>query len=834
MLFSSNSFLLVFLPLFLAVYFIGRSIQVRNVVLLVFSLLFYAWGEPTFILVLALTIVVNWLLTPAIARQNRLALTAAVTWNLGVLVLAKYTDFLISSFNGLAGTSIAETGVALPLGVSFFCFQAVSFAVDVFRGDARAETSLMRVALYITMFPQLVAGPIVRYATVANQLTRRFHTLARGSTGFRIFMIGLAQKVVLANEIGRAADVAFALGPRLDAAEAWLGLGSYTLQIYYDFAGYSNMAIGLGLICGFTFPRNFRQPYTSRSITEFWRRWHMSLSRWFRDYLYIPLGGNRRGDARTVFNLMTVFLLCGFWHGAAWNFIVWGGYFGLFLLFERFLAKRALAGMPVFVAQAYTLLVVMAGWVFFRSSDLGQAGEYFAALAGAPGDGGFDEEMTRAVMPFWYLAAAAGSWFALVPATAGRRMVASISTRLARAVPGGWAGEANVRHFFEGTTALFFFALAVVLLQASDYNPSSISGSRSMILRIQRWLFILIGAILILGPALPVFLSPHALPSLLSDPPHSFPAFTESVDKLAATHVGGEGFLLEAAKHVRFLSDTKSDLPAVEGKNGWLFFNSKKLRNRAAGILVGDAKVKDWERRAEALYAEQQARGGRLIVVPAPDKATIYPEMAPYSIRADASESLDVFLRAMADRGIPALDLRPVLLDQRERGALYGPVDTHWNQRAALLAYNAIVDRLGEGDALIPPTNHFKGYRRALIEGDLTRMLQRGAQEADVPEFTGGLFGTERFVRTEAIAGLPLPQGAYGLINPGSAGSGGDSVSVLIIGDSFSNSFLTPLFARNFDRVIWLHHSNERLDAALMNELAPDIVVLEFVERLLE
>lgn len=471
MLFSSNSFLLAFLPLFLASYFLARSTSARNAVLLVFSLLFYAWGEPTFVLVLVLTIVVNWLLTSSLARRSRLALTAAVIWNLGVLVVAKYTDFLIGSFNGLAGTSIAETGLALPLGVSFFCFQAVSFAVDVFRGTARAETSLMRVALYITMFPQLVAGPIVRYATVANQLTHRFHTLARGSTGFRIFMIGLAQKVVLANEIGRAADVAFALGPRLDAAEAWLGLGSYTLQIYYDFAGYSNMAIGLGLICGFTFPRNFRQPYTSRSITEFWRRWHISLSRWFRDYLYIPLGGNRRGAARTVFNLMTVFLLCGLWHGAAWNFIVWGGYFGLFLLFERFVIGRGLSRAPRLLAQAYALLVVMGGWVFFRSADLGQAGDYFAALSGIAGDGRFDDEMTRAMMPFWYVAAAAGAWFALVPARRWRPLLAIGSARMAEAMPGAAIGKANIRHFLEGMTALLFFAAGMILLQASDYNP---------------------------------------------------------------------------------------------------------------------------------------------------------------------------------------------------------------------------------------------------------------------------------------------------------------------------------------------------------------------------
>jgi alginate O-acetyltransferase complex protein AlgI len=406
MVFSSPTFLYVFLPVFLIGYFAVGSLVWRNAVLIGASLLFYAWGEPFFVFVLLASIVANWRLGLAISTSEGAArrrwLSLGIVANLAMLGAAKYADMVMLTLGSLFPASgAAPVGIPLPLGVSFFTFQAMSYLVDVHRGHARAEPRLAKVALYIAMFPQLVAGPIVRYRTVAAQLSRRRTTLWRAATGARIFAIGLAQKVLIANEIGIAADMAFSFGPDLDLAEAWLGLASYTLQIYFDFAGYSNMAIGLGLALGFGFPRNFDMPYASRSVTEFWRRWHISLSRWFRDYLYVPLGGNRRGGVRTYLNLVIVFLLCGLWHGAAWTFVVWGAWHGALLVIERVFLLRLLGRVPALLRQVYLLLAVMLGWVWFRSEGFGEATTYFSALAGGQGNGQFDPDFAALLTPYW-------------------------------------------------------------------------------------------------------------------------------------------------------------------------------------------------------------------------------------------------------------------------------------------------------------------------------------------------------------------------------------------------------------------------------------------------
>lgn len=406
MVFSSPTFLYVFLPVFLIIHFAAGSIAWRNAVLIGASLLFYAWGEPVFVFVLLASIAVNWRLGLAISTSEeagrRRWLSLGIAANLAMLGVAKYADMAILTFGTLFPASgAAPIGIPLPLGVSFFTFQAMSYLVDVYRRDARAEPSLAKVALYISMFPQLVAGPIVRYRTVAAQMSRRRTTLWRAATGVRIFAIGLAQKVLIANEVGIAADMAFSFGPDLDFSEAWLGLASYTLQIYFDFAGYSNMAIGLGLALGFGFPRNFDMPYTSRSVTEFWRRWHISLSRWFRDYLYIPLGGSREGATRTYLNLVIVFLLCGLWHGAAWTFVAWGAWHGVLLVLERAFLMRLLGRVPAPVRHAYLLLVVMLGWVWFRADGFGAATTYFSALAGGQGNGQFDPDFASLLTPYW-------------------------------------------------------------------------------------------------------------------------------------------------------------------------------------------------------------------------------------------------------------------------------------------------------------------------------------------------------------------------------------------------------------------------------------------------
>ena len=392
MVFSSITFLFYFLPIFIAVYFLTPSVAARNVVTLLFSLVFYAWGEPRFLLILLFSIVFNYgaavLIDGRDGAERKSALALAVVVNLAVLGLFKYANFVTGNLDALLrpiGWRLGETQIELPLGISFFTFHCLSYVIDVYRRRFPANRNPVDVALYISLFPQLVAGPIVRYKTVARQLDNRRSTLGRASAGARIFIIGLAQKVLIADVVAPIAQVAFDHANAPSAAESWIGLLAYTVQIYFDFAGYSNMAIGLGVVLGFTFPRNFDMPYTSLSITEFWRRWHMSLSSWLRDYLYIPLGGNRGTNLRTYRNLVMVFLLCGLWHGANWTFVLWGAWHGAFLVIERLGLQSILARLATPVRWVYALLAVMGGWVLFRAANLHDAGGYFASLLGGRG-----------------------------------------------------------------------------------------------------------------------------------------------------------------------------------------------------------------------------------------------------------------------------------------------------------------------------------------------------------------------------------------------------------------------------------------------------------------
>ncbi len=392
MVFSSITFLFYFLPIFLVLYFITPTIQGKNVITLAFSLIFYAWGEPQFIAVLLFSIAFNFLAALAIDDREgparKAALAVAVTGNLLVLATFKYANFVTGNLAGLLaplGLSLATTNIHLPLGISFFTFHCLSYVIDIYRRRFRANRNPIDIALYISLFPQLVAGPIVRYKTVARQLDARRFTFGRASVGARIFIVGLAQKVLVADVVAPLVQVAFDQLPHRSLVEAWIGLIAYTVQIYFDFAGYSNMAIGLGIVLGFTFPRNFRMPYTSLSITEFWRRWHMSLSSWLRDYLYIPLGGNRGSNAQTYRNLVMVFLLCGLWHGANWTFVLWGAWHGAFLVIERLGLGSALARLKTPARWAYALIAVMGGWVLFRSADLSNAIGYYASLVGRNG-----------------------------------------------------------------------------------------------------------------------------------------------------------------------------------------------------------------------------------------------------------------------------------------------------------------------------------------------------------------------------------------------------------------------------------------------------------------
>ncbi len=383
MVFSGIPFLFYYLPLLLLVYYaVPQTARFwRNNVLLVASLIFYAWGEGFQLLLLLLSIVVNHLFSRVLTNKLRqdkayLLLFLGIAFNLGLLTWYKYSVFFASSL----GYSSWQAP-ALPLGISFFTFQAISYLVDVYRKEASASKSVLETALYISSFPQLIAGPIVRYKYVAEQITRRRETLDKFFLGIQIFILGLAQKVLIANLVGESADTAFnSPVEQLDSLSAWIGVFSYGLQIYFDFAGYSNMAIGLGLMLGFRFPKNFNAPYSALSVTEFWRKWHMTLSEWFRDYLYIPLGGNRRGSMRTIINLWLVFVLCGLWHGAALNFIAWGAWHGFFLSIERLGLQRVLDKLWKPIRHTYLLLSVFLAWVLFRADSLEHATNYYRVL----------------------------------------------------------------------------------------------------------------------------------------------------------------------------------------------------------------------------------------------------------------------------------------------------------------------------------------------------------------------------------------------------------------------------------------------------------------------
>ena len=453
MVFASPVFLFAFLPLTLGLYYLSGK---HNIVLLAASLFFYAWGEPVYLFLMLFSILVNWLLARAIQKRRRKALlVAAVVLNLGMLAVFKYTDFFISCLNGVFRTGLPLRHIALPLGISFYTFQILSYVVDVWRGDVPAENSLLNLGTYISMFPQLIAGPIVRYSDIRQSLSGKKHIpLSQVGEGARRFCLGLGKKVLLANLVSQCANLTFDFGGELlSAGAAWMGAACYALQIYFDFSGYSDMAIGLGKMLGFQFPENFNYPYVSSSVREFWRRWHITLSVWFRDYLYIPLGGNRRGAARTGLNLLIVFLLCGLWHGAGLNFALWGLYHGLFLVLERlplFQRKRSR-----FIGVPLTLVVVIVGWVLFRADTPAAAWSYLKAMAGFGGTLGVSG-VTRKLT----LAAFAVGVVGCVPWLPWLKKRISGSLRLV-----------NLFDLLGVIAAVAVLALSVFLLIGGTYNP---------------------------------------------------------------------------------------------------------------------------------------------------------------------------------------------------------------------------------------------------------------------------------------------------------------------------------------------------------------------------
>ena len=387
MVFSGAVFLYAFLPLTLAVYALAPQ-RGRNAVLLIASLLFYAFGEPVYVFLLLLSSVSDWALSLCIERRRgtrtaKLALAVSVLLNLGLLGFFKYADFFLTTVNGLFGLSLPLTGVRLPLGISFYTFQTMSYTIDVYRGHVRPQRNLATFATFVCLFPQLIAGPIVRYSDIAVQLKTREHSVSEAASGARRFILGLAKKILLANLLGELVS-SFRASADLSVLYYWLGAIAFTLQIYYDFSGYSDMAIGLGRIFGFRFPENFQYPYLSGSITEFWRRWHISLGSWFRDYLYIPLGGNRKGSARQLLNILLVWLATGLWHGAAWNFVLWGLLYAVLLTAEKLFLLRGLQKLHV-LNHVYVLLFVTLGFVLFDASSVQDAAQSIRAMFGGGG-----------------------------------------------------------------------------------------------------------------------------------------------------------------------------------------------------------------------------------------------------------------------------------------------------------------------------------------------------------------------------------------------------------------------------------------------------------------
>lgn len=391
MVFSSLTFLFAYLPIVLAVYYLV-PMRWRNLVLLLFSLFFYGWGEPVYILVMIFSILMNWIFGNFISRYRdsdrkkaKHFLVGCIVVNLALLGFFKYWDFFASNLNHL-GLSLPILRLSLPIGISFYTFQTMSYPIDLYRKQTDPQKSLVSFGAYVCMFPQLIAGPIVRYVDVAEQLDHR--TLSRQSfyDGTRRFIVGLCKKVLLANNAGQVFETISQLPVcERSVLTAWLGIILYAFQIYFDFSGYSDMAIGLGKMLGFDFPENFNYPYISDSITEFWRRWHMTLSFWFRDYVYIPLGGNRHGLKRQLINIMIVWLLTGFWHGASWNFVLWGVYYGVILIMEKLFLLKWLKKSPGWVRHVYTIFVFLIGWVLFAFTDLNAIGGYLSSLFFASG-----------------------------------------------------------------------------------------------------------------------------------------------------------------------------------------------------------------------------------------------------------------------------------------------------------------------------------------------------------------------------------------------------------------------------------------------------------------
>lgn len=416
MVFSSLVFMFAYLPITLLAYYLVPR-QGRNIFLFIVNLIFYGWGEPKLVLLMVFNIFFNyiggWLVDKyrADAKKKKLFLILTCVLDIGILAVFKYTGMITETLNMLPFLNIPELQISLPIGISFYTFQTMSYVIDVYRDDAPVSKNFINFGTYVALFPQLIAGPIVRYRDVAEQLVNRRETLEMFTRGVKLFMVGLAKKVIIANTMGTLTTNIFATTDENGVVGTWVGMIAYTFQIYFDFSGYSDMACGLGNMMGFEFLKNFNYPYIAKSITDFWRRWHISLSTWFKEYVYIPLGGNRKGVKRQILNLLIVWGLTGLWHGAAYNFVLWGLYYGLLLILEKFVLKKFLDKLPSFVQHIYTLFIVIIGWGLFYFTDVGQLGEFMVDLFnfgnGICGDQAFNLIMSN--LPMLIIAAVAST-----------------------------------------------------------------------------------------------------------------------------------------------------------------------------------------------------------------------------------------------------------------------------------------------------------------------------------------------------------------------------------------------------------------------------------------
>ena len=451
MLFSSIPFLFYFLPCVLLLYALSPR-KLKNFTLLVCSLVFYAWGEPRLVLLMLITVFVGYilgLLTEKYPRFKKLFVTLAVTFCLGFLAYYKYVDFFITNFNAVTGLSLPLLRVTLPIGISFYTFQLLSYNVDVYRGSVPAQRSFIDLAAYISMFPQLIAGPIVRYSDVAAQLRERSYSVDKFALGVRRFVLGLSKKILIANALGELCDIFRASGDK-SVLFYWMYAIAFSLHIYFDFSGYSDMAIGLGKLLGFDFIENFNYPYISKSVTEFWRRWHISLGSWFRDYVYFPMGGSRVPRPRMFLNIFVVWMLTGFWHGADWNFIIWGLYFAVLLVIEKVFLMKFLKNSRV-IGRIYVLFAVLISWIIFNATSMGEAFSYIGGLFGA---GGIPLVSAEAV---YYLQS-----FGLI---------AAIAVIGATPIPKRLAGKVKFLQYVEPVFLLGLLAIITAYLVDGSFNP---------------------------------------------------------------------------------------------------------------------------------------------------------------------------------------------------------------------------------------------------------------------------------------------------------------------------------------------------------------------------